>query len=442
MNALLNILKKSKHYILALVLVCFLGGCADDEEIIVCNDGNEDGCVDTKEFICLGCRILEVIYKAAGQEIMAASSKLSQGAMALMMLGFAIWLALRLLKFVSSPTETNVRQVWNDILKKAFICFVCGFLASTSGGINFVINTIIFPIYSAFLELGTQILNSSITESGGVPTELTVMGYKITITGGSMACSTEAADGKAIYASAAGFPDGLKSSMVCMIQKITGYLGIGKGIAFDAMKNTGNFFCKLSGIIIWCCFTVTTICFTLYLVGGIFQMGIMIMILPIFIMSYAFGPFKSWAKKCFEKIMVTSGFMMCFSIIVALVIRGMVELIIGNDKIFNPEDPEAQMRDVSIAVMCMVLIGFIIYEAMGVSNALVSGILGGKLDDNFQKNFKAVLQLAFRMARRAVGAALTFSMNIAPDSMLTRAYEAYKKAEALKHKVEQYAGRR
>ncbi len=441
MKTLLNILKNTKHILLMIVLICFLTGCSDEEKVVVgkvCEGVGEKNCIDTRGFRCIGCEILELIYNSAGSAIMSASGSLSQGAMAIMMLGFALWVALRLIKFVGSVTENNVRQIWNEILKKAFICLFCGILASTSSGLNFVINSIIFPVYTGFMDLGTQILNSAVTEKGGKETSLTVMGTTITVRDINVACKV----GDQVTATDKGFPQGLREAMLCMIQKVTSYLSIGKGIAHTSMKNADSFFARIAGVIIWFCFTITALCFSLYLVGGIFQMGIMILLLPVFIMAYAFETTKSWTKKCFEKIVVSSGFMMCFSIIVAMVIRGMVELIIGHSEIFNPKNPEVQMKDVSVAVMCLILIAFIIYEAMGVSNAITSGLIGGKMDDSFQKNFKAVLQLGFSMVRRAVGAAFTLGVSVAPDSAISKAYELYKKTGALKAKIERYAGRK
>ena len=109
---------------------------------------------------CWQDRILTDIYEAMGTLSMNLFKDITQGALKLEMIAFALWFALRLMKFVSSITPENSGEVWNEVLKKFCWCLFCGTLASSTTGCLWVMSTIIFPIYNAFLEFGGVILSS------------------------------------------------------------------------------------------------------------------------------------------------------------------------------------------------------------------------------------------------------------------------------------------
>ena len=181
--------------------------------------------------------------------------------------------------------------------------------------------------------------------------------------------------------------------MECMIRLLSSYLTIGREISFTVMENSDNNLLSIvMGIILYLFFFVVQIGFSFYLIDTIFQMGIIILLLPLYILSYAFGPTRAWTKKGFGHVLASSAFMMCFSIIVALVLVAMVGLIEQNPSIFNPEDLESNMKDISLGFLCLLLIGFLIYGSMGVSQQLTSGLLGVGMSANFQKNLKAAIQ--------------------------------------------------
>ena len=114
-----------------------LGACGDgDEELVTKNSCNSvetceecrrsgESCTDLRDTTCLGCEIFEVIYESVGTNVMKLHTQFSKASMAIVMIGFAIWLMLRILKFASSVNETNVGEVWNEILRKVFVCLIC-----------------------------------------------------------------------------------------------------------------------------------------------------------------------------------------------------------------------------------------------------------------------------------------------------------------------------
>ncbi len=414
--------------------IVLLGACTKEPDQL------SSGTIDVSDQSCLSCNILTDIYDAVGSQVGVMYGHFTSAAMPVMMVAFSVWLALRLLKFVSSVTESNAGEVWNEIIRKAFVCVLCGTLASSSGMLLYVINSLVFPVYSAFLKLGVDILNTSFTSS--LEEGFVVFGTQIDVKGVNMNCSIEGT----ILSSAGEFPNSLKNTMRCMIQLVSTYLTIGGDIAIEVMNQGGlNLTSKIMGIILYLFFWVVKIGFSFYLVDTIFQMGIIIMLLPLYIVSYAFGPTREWTKKGFVHILASSAFMMCFSVIISLVLVAMVSLIQNNPSIFNPEDLQANMKDISIGFLCLLLIGFLIYGSMGVSQQITSSLLGVGMSANFQKNLKAMVKGIGGAILSGLGSLVTFGLSMAPQSSIKFIQglgKAYESSSAFKAKMARIAGRK
>ena len=137
--------------------------------------------------------------------------------------------------------------------------------------------------------------------------------------------------------------------------------------------------------------------------------------------------------------------MMCFSIITALVLIAMISLIKANPSIFNPTDLETNMQDISIGFVCLLLIGFLIYGSMGVSQELTSGLLGTGISANFQRNLKAAIQGIGGAILSGIGFVATFGVSLMAQSnirMVKNVGKAIKNAQALRGKLQELAGRK
>ena len=442
-----NSLKKLLVIIFAVLALSACGNdymkgekCISEEDCRQC-EAEGKACNDVSDAFCLGCIILEQIYDAVGDNVMKLHVEFSRASMAIVMIGFSIWLAMRLLKFVSSMTEANVGEVWNEILRKAFICLFCGILASNPTNLVYAINTLIIPFYMAFLDLGIQVLNNSLASDTGEATEVVAFAKTITVKTNALRCELS---GSANVSIEEGFPNSIRETMSCIIRALKEYLTMGGEISFKILSTpTGGlgFLGALMGIITYLCFWVVKIGFVFYLVDTIFQMGIIILMLPIFILSYAFGPTRKWATMGLKHTLMSAAFLMSFSIIVAMVLSAMISLVRENQDIFNPADTEGAFKDISIGFLCMLLIGFLVFGSMGVSQQLTSAVIGAKMSANFQKNLKAVVQMSVELLLRAVGSLITSGSSETPVSkfkLIRRVLDAYKKTTK---KLEKLAGR-
>lgn len=374
--------------------------------------------------------VLTILYDVIGGTIMTQYDNISRGSLSIMMLAFAVWLALRLLKFVSSVTESSPGEVWNEIVKKAFICVVCSFFAYSSGTLLYLINYFLFPIYGAFLEFGSQILALSQTEVQSVR----VFGETITFSVTNVSCDVVGDTN----ATLSGFPPAYQNTMNCMICTLVDKLRLGREMALVAMSMKGVL-PWLTGLLVFALFYVVGFGFVFYLVDSIFRFGMMILMLPIFVMAYAFGPTKKWTGIGFSNIMHSAAFMMAFSIIVATVLLAMISLITDpiTGGIFDPADPENHFKQISVSTLCLLLVGFLIFGSMAVSQQLTSTIIGAHIDAKFQQNLKAVGQAVLGIITGGFG---WVARKVAFNER-TALGRAFNRAGAMKQAMNRIAGR-
>lgn len=424
---------------LIVVLVGFAGACTqrgdgeDSENAVVC-DAGETCTSDHYDKDCSGCKIIKKILDSINNNYERLQKIYSDGAPVVLTIAFAIWLALRLLKFVSSVTENNAGEVWNEILHKAFICVICLTIVASPAALNAFINTFIMPIYMAFLELGVKILEAS---KSNLPSGNSVafFGETLDASKATFSCATQGSFN--IQFTEHGFSDSYYNTLSCLIKYLRDNLSVGGKMGFEAMRRSGGVLNWLIGLIFYLAFVIVKMFFVFYLVDSIFQMGIIVFLLPVFVVAYAFGPTRKWANKAFVYMIAASSFLMCFSVLIAMVIRGMIELIANNSYIFNPEG-DAAKDDVSVGWMCMILLAFLITGSLGVAAQVSNSFVGGKTQSNFQKRLKSVVQMGGKLAWKAFSGLISFGAAAFPNNRVMRAVNRIKGAS---HRVSQLAGR-
>ena len=472
-----DILQSALKLMVMIGLIFALSACGsssdgdeDANSMIACGSSAEDTSCheDNIDKNCVACVAFNFVYDAVNKCLKDTQAEYLNGAPAVMMVAFAIWLALRLLKYVSSVTENTVAEVWNEILRKGYICLICFFVVSSQTSLNGFVNIFIMPVYSTFLELGVKIMDTSLssgemttttvpTSTQGAmelanwhapmtlpedtmtmyhekPLSFRLFGEQVTVAKPRYSCNISENDLK--VAEGGGFPPKLKGTINCIFNYLRDYLSSGAEFGKKAMQDSGAIG-WLVGLFVYLCFMIVKVCFAFYLVDSIFQMGVILILLPVFIMSLAFGPTKKWMTNAIGYILSSSAFLMCFSVLCAMTVRAMVELISANPEIFDPQG-EAQFSELSIGFMCLLLMGFLIYGSMGVASQLTSGLLGAKNSSNFQKKLKAVAQAGAQAVKNGVSALFTWGASAFPNSMLARAKRMIDNAKGA---VQKAAGR-
>ena len=404
MKRICNISIDIKKILVMLLLVVSLAACGNDNTTIVnnkdCTTNQDTGVIQTcvescggsnscKES-CMECEMFNIIYDAVGTSIMRIHGELTQGSMSVMMICFAVWLAKRLLTFVSSVTESSIAQVWNDISKQAFLCLFCGILASSSTMLVYAVNTFVYPIYVSFLKLGVDILKASVGDSGGNLCEFNASGI----------------------ITQAGFPYQFRDVMVCMILTIKAHLAQGGDTALSMMKQSSSFIGGVVGFLVYLSFWVVRVSFVFYLVDSIFQMGIIILLLPMYIMFYAFKVTRGWCSSAFKSMLSSAGFLMCFSVVIYMIIGAMSTLIasVGASK--------TDFQNVSVGVLSLILIGFLIQSSLNIAQDILKAMVQASISTNFQKTLKSAGEKALKLTVSAINALITGTSSAMPEGVI------------------------
>lgn len=383
-----DILRFLGMLMLAFLVSFTLSGCSED----AANASNKSESELAEEHrSCWQDKVLTLLYDTMGTVAMGSYEKLTKGALSFMMVAFALWFSFRLMKFVASPKDASgeTAEMWNEVLKKLLICFVCGLMASSTDGLLYVLNMIIFPIYNAFLEFGGKVLETtSMTDASGNQV-VEVFGEKITA-GKSIVCTLTGESS----ASLEGFPEGPREMMNCLICAVNERLTLGNALAFKVLQQEG-FMVVVVGLLILVSFTIIKLGFVFYLVDTIFRFTLMIVILPLLIMAYAFDQTKDWTKQGFLIVLNSAAFMMIIAILIAMALLTVMQILQDNPEIFNPQGEAAKeaFKELNPAVMSLLLIAFLIKNTLSVSQKMVETIVGGKTEAKFQKKLKALVEM-------------------------------------------------
>lgn len=373
---------------------------------------------------CWQTGILSVLYKNMGSVALGMYTKITDGALAMMLVAFAVWLSIRLLKHVSSFTEENMGEVWSEVLQKLFICFVCGLLASSTENILFLLNSIIFPIYNAFLEFGSIILaQANDGKSGGTIT----MFNESWELGKPVICKAA----KMTPANLNAFPDAPREMMECMICAVNERMNLGYALSYKVLKAPG-IMATVIGLFILACFTIVKLGFVFYLVDSIFKFTVIMVMLPILIMSFAFKQTKKWASFGFFTVLNSAAFMMFVAIMMAMALLAMEQVIRDNNTIFVEGENYQNFKEFSIPFICLMLIGFLIVSSINIAQEVSSSLVGGSGGDNFQKKVMLIT--------KTVGGWITGGVS----RVLERSAKVRKlksKVGSVKNKVLNWAGR-
>lgn len=382
----INIAKFWKLLILIpAVLLLFACSGVEGNNSAVDETLEDNAAQEVKHRECWQAAVVGAIYDTTSHITMGMYSHMTQGAMALMMVAFAVWLSFRIMKHVSSFTEESPAEVWTEVMKKFFLCFVCGLLATSSTGVIWVLNSVIFPIYNAFLELGSEMLRHFSDSAGGGSDNMQWNGRMlfISFTGEveanyKVACTVSNMD----PATPEGFPTAPKQMMECMVCAVNERLNFGFKLGWVIITQPG-FMALICGLIMILLFSFIKIGFVFYLVDSIFRFAMMVLIMPILIMAYAFKPTRGWTATGFKTILNSAAFMMCIAIVILMALAAVQQILVDNRELF--EGDETSLADFSKPLLMLMLVAFLLVGAMDIAKTIADELVGGGGNTNFQK---------------------------------------------------------
>lgn len=334
---------------------------------------------------CWQKSVLNILYDVMSNTAIVTLNKFTEGALAISMIGFAIWLIIKLLAYVSSVTENSGAELWNEIFKKLFLCFVCGTIANSPALMLWVLNTLIFPIYVGLIEMGSAVVSLSTPD---LPNSCTNLGGTVTAVGTSLPT----------------YPREMMGCLICMVNQ---QMSIGLHLGFKLVGEPGvGFLGWISGIILALTFTIVRLGFVFYLIDTLFRMCIVIIILPLFVLSYAFEYTKSYPKVAFSNLISSAAYMLMISVVLSISVMAVVNYINtvlpelkdvpkGSENIIAEKYKAA--NEPVLIILCF---SFLVTATLNISKELANKIIlpSGAVSNTMQKSVKGAMMKIAKVA--------------------------------------------
>lgn len=179
-----------------------------------------------------------------------------------------------------------------------------------------------------------------------------------------------------------GFPTAPKQMMECMVCAVNERLNFGFKLGWVIITQPG-FMALICGLIMILLFSFIKIGFVFYLVDSIFRFAMMVLIMPILIMAYAFKPTRGWTATGFKTILNSAAFMMCIAIVILMALAAVQQILVDNRELF--EGDETSLADFSKPLLMLMLVAFLLVGAMDIAKTIADELVGGGGNTNFQK---------------------------------------------------------
>lgn len=427
-----DIFKLLKTGLMIVALVLSLAACTSEEKGNISGTEleGEQSELDEEQRACWQGSLLETFYDAMAESSMKAYPQVTKGAMPFMMVAFAIWLSIRMLKHMSSVVEEAPAEVWTEVARMAFLCIFCGLLASSTTFLLFALNKFIFPVYYAFLEYGSRIVSLA-ADGQDIDSRGQVLGDTCIFYTNSLVCAAPELTPVAYSGGKAVFPTGPSDLMQCLVCATSDRLQLGFLISKELLSAT-SLTSWVSGISIFFIFVFVKISFVFYLVDSIFRMNIVVIILPFLILAIPFKFSRGWTKQGLLTILNSAAVMMCIAIIATMAMLAMQTIINDNYELLG--DKQAY-QEFGIVMLSMILIAFLVLKSIGLAVALAGSIVGGGGNTDFQKK---IAKLAAWTGKKLLG--IITSGVSAPFVRVVESVESLRKGRDALQKAKDKAG--
>ena len=236
---------------------------------------------------CLFCPLFTIIFNTAQQMATAAYSSLSFPMAQVMILGFAIWVAFKVLLQVSSFTKQDGPKFLTELLIQGFKVFVAFVLLTGSSAI---FTYVVGPILNAGLEFGTAML-FDIQDSK-------IIGCK----------SMEGVVGEPGV-----LPSYLHTKLLCFIMAVQHEIAMAQSIATSLMcvGITGlnifkwDYSMFFQGLVIFIFSWLIMLAFAFYLIDATVRLGIVGTLIPFLIACWPFNATRKYTSKGWEMFLNT-----------------------------------------------------------------------------------------------------------------------------------------
>ena len=364
LNSLLT--SKELHYLLLLGTIFLLSGCDTIfEDSSLSGNGNYNG-----QAACWQTLILQPVIGAAGTLMNKAAGKVIGGAGAnVILLAFAVWMALKLLKILGSFKEENLGEVWTEIGQKLFLCAACAYFLNSYSQIGEALRLTLIPLYQTIIELGSEALSPTPNLPLG---DYGVIIFKTPFD--KPTCPVDPVNNLSEMQSM------LRNSAGCLVCAINDRLSSGIKIGVWLIS-TLHILAMLIGFILIIIFTIAKLGFVLFIVDGLFRINFAVYLIPVLIMCIPFRYTRKWAKQGALMFLNSSGIMMFMGLLVGISTRTLETMISNYQAGLNEEG----MEGLGFELLGILMISLLLINIPAMAVALADKFVEGGGGEEFQK---------------------------------------------------------
>lgn len=360
----LLLLSKKFRSLAILFVVLFLSGC---DEIIE-PDGKTGNF--NAQANCWQTKITHAVTQVVDQLFNKGAAQATAGGVNVVLAGFAVWMAFKLLKVLASFKEESVGEVWNEIFQKMFVCAFCAYFLGAGGGVSEAMNLFVIPIYQEILNLGIEMMSVRPETLGSI--ELGSFGT-INFTHGVVTCPS---GGNVSAGALQGAVQPLSDCMVCNINaRLNGGIKIGLGLISTLSPGP-----IIVGLIMIILFNFTKLAFVLYVVDSLFRVNFAAYLLPLLIAGVPFRYTRKWSKHGLLMFLNSAGCMLFIGLLVGVSV-GALENIFADLSGQGELEPEKVEGIACSMLLSMILISLLLFnipaQGVALSDKFIKG--GGGL---------------------------------------------------------------
>ena len=242
-----------------------LTGCASD--MVPDSDASDSARIEQSMKGCWTCSFFKSAFDTSRNMTKLVVPTVAKNAVPLVAVGYGLWLAIFLMKYLGSVKEPDVGAFWKGLTTQTFwlVMGVALLRALSTGTVGDAVTSFAEPVFRSFIDVGLTVVQS---------------------TGGDIPCSP------------GNSPD---ASLICLVKALQEKLNSSSGISliaiyFGAAVGLGPFI-MLIGVVMFAISTIMSIYFPLLLLDSVFRYGIAICMLPLAVASYTFKCTRQFAGK-------------------------------------------------------------------------------------------------------------------------------------------------
>lgn len=293
-----------------------------------CKPGDKNACYpyckyyeytkDKKD--CFLCPVFAVVFNTASTIGATAINAFSNSVVRVVVIAFAIWLAIQILQFASSVETKDVKDLFQTILTQGFVILLVVVIIKL--GVSNFSNTFISPVYNTGQSMA-QAMYSTCTANQT-----------------SESCAETqrvfSQKSKHIKEIANGLPSSMGHSiiqtMTIMEYNVLKYKALGSAMMCQSWEDgyfiMPHFRYMTIGLLIWLLSMMIIIVVPFLMIDSVFQLSVAAALLPIAVGCFAFKSTRKYTKQVWETFL-NSMFSFIFISIVVLILLGTIQATIS-----------------------------------------------------------------------------------------------------------------